>query len=208
MTENISPIKVIRDPVHGYISIPKEFTMIVILINLIFHSIHLINKWPTKFLKLKFLIIENTDPENNNNFCKYYDTEDFVKAKFENISNFSVFHLNIASLKFHFEELKILLSMLNFEFDCIMITETKLQKNINPRININIPNYHLFHTPTEASKGGSLIYISNKLISKPRKDLEIYEPMKVESTFSEIIIPNGKNIIVGCVYKHHTIDPK
>ncbi|MFX0060581.1 MAG: HD domain-containing protein [Candidatus Hermodarchaeota archaeon] len=25
MTENISPIKVIRDPVHGYISIPKEF---------------------------------------------------------------------------------------------------------------------------------------------------------------------------------------
>ena len=32
--------------------------------------------------------------------------------------------------------------------------------------------------------------------------------MKVESTFSEIIIPNGKNIIVGCVYKHHTIDPK
>ena len=32
--------------------------------------------------------------------------------------------------------------------------------------------------------------------------------MKVESTFSEIIIPNGKNIIVGCVYKHYTIDPK
>ena len=32
--------------------------------------------------------------------------------------------------------------------------------------------------------------------------------MKVESTFSEIIIPNGKNIIIGCVYKHHTIDPK
>ena len=55
------------------------------------------------------MIIENTDPENNNNFCKYYDTEDFVKAKFENISNFSVFHLNIASLQFHFEELKILL---------------------------------------------------------------------------------------------------
>ena len=30
--------------------------------------------------------------------------------------------------------------------------------------------------------------------------------MDVESTFSEIIVPNGKNIIVGCVYKHHTID--
>ena len=89
-----------------------------------------------------------------------------------------------------------------------MITETKLQKNTAPKIDINIPNYHVFHTPTEASKGGSLIYISNKLISKPRKDLEIYESKKVESTFSEIIIPNGKNILVGCVYKHHTIDPK
>jgi len=153
------------------------------------------------------MIVENTDPDNDNNFCKYYETEEFVKAKFDNLSNFSVFHLNIASLQFHFEELKILLSMLDFEFDCIMITETKLQKNINPKINIDIPNYHLFHTPTEASKGGSLIYISNNLISKPRKDLEIYEAMKVESTFSEIIIPNGKNIIVGCVYKHHTIDP-
>ena len=98
--------------------------------------------------------------------------------------------------------------MLDFEFDCIMITETKLQTNTNPKINIDIPNYHFFHTPTEAAKGGSLIYISNKLISKPRKDLEIYESKKVESTFSEIIIPNGKNIIVGCVYKHHTIDPK
>jgi len=154
------------------------------------------------------MIIENTDPDNNNNFCKYYETDDFLNAGFENISNFSVFHLNIASLQFHFEELKILLAMLDFDFDCIMITETKLQKSAPPKININIPNYHIFHTPTEASKGGSLIYISNKLISKPRKDLEIYEPMKVETTFSEIIIPNGKNIIVGCVYKHHTIDPK
>jgi len=154
------------------------------------------------------MIVENTDPDNDNNFCKYYETDDFVKASFENISSFSVFHLNIASLQFHFEELKILLKMLDFDFDCIMITETKLKKNVNPKISINIPNYHLFHTPTEAAKGGSLIYISNKLISKPRKDLEIYESMKVESTFSEIIVPNGKNIIVGCVYKHHTIDPK
>ena len=74
--------------------------------------------------------------------------------------------------------------MLDFVFDCIMITETKLQKNTAPKIDINIPNYHVFHTPTETSKGGSLIDISNKLISKPRKDLEIYESKKVESTKS------------------------
>ena len=155
------------------------------------------------------MIIENTDPDNiNHNFCSYYETEDFIKAKFDPNSNFSILHLNIASLQFHFEELIILLKMLDHEFDCIMITETKIQKGINPSITIDIPNYHYFHTPTEASKGGSLIYISNNLISKPRKDLEIYQSKEVESTFCEIIIPNGKNIIVGCVYKHHTIDPK
>ena len=154
------------------------------------------------------MIVECTDPDNNHNFCNYYETDDFLKAKFDNLSNLSVFHLNIASLQYHFEELKILLNMLDLVFDCIMITETKLQKHNAPKIDINIPNYHLFHTPTEASKGGTLIYISNKLISKPRKDLEIYESKRVESTFSEIIIPNGKNILVGCVYKHHTIDPK
>ena len=40
------------------------------------------------------MIVENTDPDNDNNFCKYYETEDFVKANFDNLSSFSVFHLN------------------------------------------------------------------------------------------------------------------
>ena len=84
------------------------------------------------------MIVENTDPENDSNFCKYYEVEDFIKANFDNTSSLSVFHLNIASLQFHFEEFKILLNLLEFDFDCIMITETKLQKNVNPKINIEI----------------------------------------------------------------------
>ena len=153
------------------------------------------------------IIIENTDPDNENvNFCNYYETEDFIDAKFEAESNLSTLHLNIASLQFHHEELKILLAMLEFDFDCIMITETKLQKDSVPVTDISIPNYHIFHTPTEAQKGGTLIYISNKLISKPRHDLEFYQAKDVESTFAEIIVPNGKNIIIGCIYKHHTIE--
>ena len=153
------------------------------------------------------MIIENTDPVNHANFCKYYEIDDFQKAKFNNESNISTLHLNIASLHNHIEELKILLQMLEFEFDCIMISETKIQNVLPPIKDISIPNYHIFHTPTEAQKGGTLIYISNNLISKPRKDLEIYQAKDVESTFAEIIVPNGKNIIIGCVYKHHTIEP-
>ena len=63
------------------------------------------------------MIVECTDPDNNQNFCNYYETDDFLKAKFDNLSNLSVFHLNIASLQYHFEELKILLNMLDFVFD-------------------------------------------------------------------------------------------
>jgi len=35
--------------------------------------------------------------------------------------------------------------------------------------------------------------------------LEIYEKKKIKSTFVEIINNKDKNIIVGCIYKHHTI---
>ena len=153
------------------------------------------------------LIIENTDPEHGNNkFCNYYDVDKFVKKKFKPDSNFSLLHLNIASLQFHFDDLKILLQVLDFPFDIIAISETKIQKGIDPLKDINLPNYQYLHTPTETTKGGTLIYISNKLIFKPRPDLEIYQAKDIESTFTEIIMPKGKNIIVGCIYKHHTID--
>ena len=153
------------------------------------------------------LIIENTDPDNpNSKFCNYYDVNKFITKKFKPDSNFSLLHLNIASLQFHFEDLKVLLQVLDFPFDIIAISETKIQKGIDPLININLPNYQYLHTPTESTKGGTLIYISNKLIFKPRPDLEIYQAKDIESTFTEIIMPKGKNIIVGCIYKHHSID--
>ena len=153
------------------------------------------------------LIIENTDPENENSkFCNYYDVDKFVNKKFKPDSNFSLLHLNIASLQFHFEDLKILLQVLDFPFDIIAISETKIQKGIDPLKDINLPNYQYLHTPAETTKGGTLLYISNKLIFKPRPDLEIYQAKDIESTFTEIIMPTGKNIIVGCIYKHHTID--
>ena len=41
------------------------------------------------------MIIENTDPDNPiTNFCKYYEIDDFQKAKFSTESNLSTLHLN------------------------------------------------------------------------------------------------------------------
>ena len=133
------------------------------------------------------LIIENTNPENENSkFCNYYDVDKFTRKRIKSESNFSLLHLNIASLQFHFEDLKILLQVLDFPFDIIAISETKIQKGIDPLKDINLPNYQFLHTPTESTKGGTLLYISNRLIFKPRSDLEIYQAKDIESTFTEI----------------------
>ena len=152
------------------------------------------------------LIIENTDPENqNSDFCKYYTIDEFCQNKINPTNKLSTFHLNIHSLQYHIEDLRILLQSLEHDWDVITISESKLKVNIPPVKDINLSNYQYENTPTAANKGGTLIYVSNKHIYKPRKDLEINDKAKIESTCIEIINTNGKNMIVGCVYKHHNI---
>ena len=46
-----------------------------------------------------------------------------------------------------------------------------------------------------------MIYISQNLSYKPRKDLHIYCPNKLESTYIEVLIPNKKSHLIGVVYK-------
>ena len=155
-------------------------------------------------------IFESNDPNINNSHCKYYSIDNFCSKNFDTNKYFSIFHMNIHSLQYHKNDLDVLLDSLKVKFDIIAISETKLLKDVNPVHDIDLPDYHNppESTPTEASKGGTLLYISENLNYIPRKDLEIYESKKIESTFVEIINENGKNYIVGCIYKHHTISPK
>ena len=88
--------------------------------------------------------------------------------------------MNIHSLQLHKNDLDILLDALKLKFDIIAISETKLQKCMDPIHDIDLLDYNKESTPTEAAKGGTLLYISNKLNYKPRKDLQIYEPKKIE----------------------------
>ena len=53
----------------------------------------------------------------------------------------------------------IILQLLNNKFDFICISESKLQKGIDPNVDINLEGYQTpVGTPTEATKGGVLIY--------------------------------------------------
>ena len=65
-------------------------------------------------------------------------------------------------------------------------------------------NVHLQKLRKE--KGGTILYISDKLHYKRRKDLEIYQKKELESTFVEIINKKSSNEIVGVVYRHPNMD--
>ena len=79
------------------------------------------------------------------------------RPKFKKERYFSIIHHNIHSLQAHIEEFKLLSQCLHFSFDIIAFSESKLQKDNIPLVNIDLPNYSYEHTPTEATKGGTLM---------------------------------------------------
>ena len=110
-------------------------------------------------------------------------------------------HLNIASLSFHIDELKLLINSLNIEPEVVAITETRLKCGRQSITDIELDGYSIEHSPTEANNGGALLYINSKNTYKKREDLQIYKPREIESVFVEIIYPHEKNILVGCIYR-------
>ena len=47
-----------------------------------------------------------------------------------------------------------------------------------------------------------MIYIDQNVKYRIREDLKLYKRKEIESTFLEIIENNGKNVIVGCIFRH------
>ena len=95
-----------------------------------------------------------------------------------------MFHLNLASLGLHKEELVTSLSLLNFEFDVIAVTETKIRTGVTPIFDPSLPGYQHFQTPTECAKGGTIIYTKNHINRKRRTDLEtiMYKSKELETS--------------------------
>ena len=161
------------------------------------------------------------DLENNENFntdesniditpiinCKYLEILS-LKSKNVNNKSFSLIHLNIHSLEKNKEELESTLSLLDFKFDVIGISETKLKSNIAPKYDIGMEGYKHFSTPSEANKGGVILYILNKHITSQcnKYDKIMYKSKLLESVFAEIKIPNKKNILIACIYRHPSMD--
>lgn len=72
---------------------------------------------------------------------------------------FTLFHMNIRSLEKHFDELKILLSEINVDFDIIVLTETWQTDNDC----FNIDGYTQFKQPNKFNKcDGIVVYIKSE----------------------------------------------
>ena len=62
--------------------------------------------------------------------------------------------------------------LIDFEFDVVAISESKLQTDTQAKVDITINGYH-YPLSTTATKGGVLLYIKENLIFKPQPDLHI-----------------------------------
>ena len=91
---------------------------------------------------------------------------------------------------------------LDFSFDVIGITETRLYDD-HPLTNIEINGYDFVHTPTSTKCGGAGIYIKSIYDYEIKSELSCSLPNVSESIFIEIKRKKLKNLIVGCVYRHH-----
>ena len=82
------------------------------------------------------------------------------------------------------EDLELLLDSAKICFDVIAITETRILKNNFPVTHINLTNYSFEYFP---SAEGTLLYIGDRLLYKPRNDWFIYKTAELEATFIELI---------------------
>lgn len=139
--------------------------------------------------------------------CSYQDPEYFntLEKKFKK-SCFSIFHQNISSISKHFDDFHELMTSMSINFDVIGITESRIRENMPCPINISLPNYSIEQTPTRGNAGGALLYIHKKHSYKLRCDLTMYKEKELESTFIEIILPKRTNVIIGCTYRHPSMN--
>ena len=101
-------------------------------------------------------------------------------------TSFSVFHINIAFLSRHIDDLKILLDLLEHPWDVIAISETKIREECDPLINISIDGYDFIQTPTKSFFGGVGLYVKNGIEYKVREDLNKSIHNVSESVFIEL----------------------
>lgn len=152
--------------------------------------------------------LSDLDPDNQfystntivNNDSKYFTDENFI-TEFSSKSNaFSLIHFNARSLSQNFNKITDYLSILNFPFSVIGITETWLTDDSELSY-YNIDHYNLLTCSRSDRHGGGVgLYLENNLIFEQLKNLESNDDNVCQSIFVELKL-NNSNIIIGVIYR-------
>ena len=139
----------------------------------------------------------------------YYSIHKFNESfKSNSFNGTKLLQLNISSLPYNYEQLHTLLADIDINFDIIGVTEARLRTGKKALNNVEIERNVTEHTTTGASCSGALLYIKEGIIYKVRKKLKTTKSKELESVFIEIQNNHKqKNVIVGCIYRHPSMDP-
>ena len=150
------------------------------------------------------LLFPDDDLENKPKY-QCLTRKDFYEIQNTTKSKQLYLHLNILSISYHVDDLAALVANCKTKPKVSGISECRIRTSRFPFSNINIDNYTYEYTPTESSKGGTLLYIDKSVKYKSKNDLHLNKPKEIESTFIEVI-ETKKNIV--CVYKHPKVPIK
>ena len=138
------------------------------------------------------------DPTKIN--CEYYLPNDFnQQINGVNVEDsLSFLHLNTRSTVNKFDSLKQLINSFKIPFQVIGLTETWLNDTNDDLFEIE--DYSFVNVNRYSKNGGGVgIYISDQLKYKLRPDLILNYQNIIESVFIELLIPSGKNMIIGVI---------
>ena len=142
----------------------------------------------------------NLNPDNQSFVripSRYYSSHSFrqMKTKVESDISFSVFHNNEVSLNRNLENLQThILHELNFHFNIIGVSETKITNANSEMCTAKIPGYSFEYVPTPLSSGGVGLFIDESL---NYRILEKISNEAFQALWAEITFENRKNVIRG-----------
>ena len=140
-----------------------------------------------------------------NTKCDYYMEDTFIKKNStpgNHSKNLSLLHLNIKSLPRHYDAFTEYLTLLNFEFSCLGISETWLNECKEALHDIlgyvTVSKYR-----TDRRGGGVSLYIRHEIPFTIRHDVDCFDS-EMESIFIEIdrhTFQTPSNIVIGLIYR-------
>ena len=157
---------------------------------------------------LRYLKNHNSNLDSLYNVnCSYY-TEDEFNLRCKSFgSNLSTFHLNIRKIGLHGNELLAFLSVLNFEFDVIILTE--VGKNCEKIIDslFHRQGYTPFYDlPSSNNYGGVAVFIKSELNPIEMQNFKMKKTCSCSKCcFENVWVEcnkNGMKSIVGGIYRH------